>query len=286
MRNIRRCVRSEYLLYDGTKRIDIVNTVRKDSVRDKEGVYFAFPFAAKQPRFEYQIQNGWLRPNDDQLPGACREWFAPQNLVHLQDDDYSVAWASPDAPLITLVDINRGKWLTELEITNGHLYSYVMNNYWWTNYRAEQGGRFQFRYSITSGKNLSREELAEFDVDTRSPVLAYPYLATFSAGVEQRGRPLKASSGSLMQLDANNLQVVVLKQAEDGSGWILRLLETAGRKGQATLEVPVFPIHAAHLCNGVEVNQEPLSHTEHTVTIPYESNRYTTVRLILGKAAP
>ena len=66
-------IRTEYLLYDATKRVDIVNTVQKDSIRKKEGVYFAFPFAAEQPQFEYQIQNGWLRPNDDQLPGACRE---------------------------------------------------------------------------------------------------------------------------------------------------------------------------------------------------------------------
>ncbi len=279
-------VRSEYLLYHGLKRIDIVNSVQKDSVRDKEAVYFAFPFAARKPRFEYQIQNGWLRPNEDQLPGACREWFSTQNLVHLQDGEYSVAFASPDAALFTLVDINRGKWLTDLEISNGHVFSYIMNNYWWTNYRAEQGGDFQFRYSITSGNKLSREELANFDVDTRSPAVSYPYLATFSASVAQSDRPLEASSGSLMQLDASNLQVVVLKQAEEGAGWVLRLLETAGRKGQATLELPLFPVQAAHLCNGMEVNQEPLSHTEHSVTIPYEPNRYTTVRFILGGAAP
>lgn len=276
-------VRSEYLLYDRIKQIDIVNTVQKESIRDKEAVYFAFPFAAKQPQFEYQIQNGWMRPNDDQLPGACREWFAPQNLVHLKDGEYSVAWSSPDAPLITLVDINRGKWLTNLDVTNGHLFSYVMNNYWWTNYRAEQGGEFKFRYSIISGNKLSREELAEFDADTRSPVLVYPYLATFSAGIEQRDRPLEASSGSLMQLDARNLQVVMLKQAEDGSGWIIRLKETAGRKGKATLESPIFPVQAAQLCNGVEVNQRPLSHTVHSVAIPFEPNRYITVRLQLGE---
>jgi alpha-mannosidase len=279
-------IRSEYLLYDVAKRIDIVNTVQKDSIRDKEGIYFAFPFAASQPQFEYQFQNGWLRPNKDQLPGACREWFSSQNLVHLQDGDYSVAWASPDAPLLTLEDINRGKWLTDLKISNGHLFSYVMNNYWWTNYRAEQGGEFRFRYSITSGSKLSREELADFDVDTRSPVLVYPYLASFSASVVQQDRPLSSASGSLMQLDADDIQIVVLKQAEDGDGWILRLLETAGRTGQATLELPLFRVHAAQLCNGVEVNEETLEHTDHTVTIPYLPNRYTTVRLSLSEAAP
>lgn len=275
-------IRSEYLLYDHAKRVDIVNTVQKEAVLDKEAVYFAFPFAAAQPQFAYQIQNGWVRPNKDQLPGACREWFSPQNVVHLSDGDYSIAWASPDAPLITLVDINRGLWLRKLDVTNGAIFSYVMNNYWWTNYRAEQGGEFKFRYSITSGDKLSRTELAAFDADTRSPVLAYPKLATFSSGVAQTDRRLPAGCGSLMQLADPNLQVVVLKQAEDSAGWILRLQEIAGQSGAATLKVPFFPVEDAQLCNGVEVNQRSLEHTSDTVSIPYEPNRYITVRLRLG----
>ncbi|MBU6402224.1 MAG: hypothetical protein KGS61_18045, partial [Verrucomicrobia bacterium] len=88
-------IRSEYLVYDRIRRVDIVNTVEKQPTRRKEAVYFAFPFAAQQPAFEYQIQNGWVRPNDDQLPGACREWFTPQNLVHLRDGNFSVAWSTP-----------------------------------------------------------------------------------------------------------------------------------------------------------------------------------------------
>lgn len=275
-------IRSEYLLYDHAKRIDIVNSVQKDSIRAKEAVYFAFPFAAENPQFEYRIQNCWVRPNEDQLPGACREWFSTQNAVHVRDGDYSVAWASPDAPLVTFEDINRGLWLRNLEITNGHLFSYVMNNYWWTNYRAEQGGEFQFRYSITSGKRLARKDLAAFDVDTRAPVQVYPYLATFSAGIKQKDRRLEPSSGSFLELDEPSLQIVVVKQAEDGDGWILRLQEVAGQSGTATLTLPHFPIESAQLCNSVEVNQQSLEHTDSTVTIPFEPYRYLTVRLKLG----
>lgn len=274
--------RSEYSLFDHEKRIDIVNTVQKESVRDKEAVYFAFPFAAKNPELEYQIQNCWVRPNQDQLPGACREWFSTQNLAHLRDDGYSVAWASPDAPLVTFEDINRGLWLRELKITKGHLFSYVMNNYWWTNYRADQGGEFTFRYSITSGRDLSREDLAEFDADTRTPVQVYPYLATFSAGIKQKDRRLEASSGSFLELDQPNLQVVVMKQAEDGDGWILRLQEVGGKSGTATLRLPSFPLESAHLCNSVEVNQRPLEHSDREAQIPFEPNRFVTVRLKLG----
>lgn len=56
------------------------------------------------------------------------------------DPFLAIAWASPDAPLFTLTDINRGLWLKHLDIRNGYLFSYVMNNYWFTNYRAEHSG--------------------------------------------------------------------------------------------------------------------------------------------------
>lgn len=270
---------SEYLLYDGIKRVDIVNTVEKDEVRAKEAVYFAFPFAARTPAMEYQIQNGWVRPNDDQMPGACREWFTPQNVVHVRDGDFSVAWATPDAPLVTLTDINRGKWLDHLPIRNGHVYSYAMNNYWFTNYRAQQGGRFVFRYAITSGRGLGREDLARFDQDTRTPVVAYPFLSSFSAAISQLGRPMPAGGGSFFTCDAPNLEMVTLKEAEDGNGFILRFREIAGRGGEAEIKLPTFRVREAHLCNGVEVNRQKLRVVNDAVNVPYKPSAFTTVRL-------
>ena len=272
-------IRSEYLLYDKIKRVDIVNTIEKVETRAKEAMYFAFAFAARKPGMEYQIQNGWVRPNEDQLPGACREWFTPQNLVHVSDGDFSIAWSTPDAPLVTLTDINRGKWPSHLPLKNGHLYSYIMHNYWFTNYRAQQGGVFTFHYSVTSGNNLGREALAQFDADTRTPVLAYPFLSSFSAQIAQDDRPLPAGSGSFLSLEAANLQVVTLKAAEDGNGCILRLREVAGRTGEAVLRANTFKVREAHLCNGIEEQKQKLNVQGNTVIVPFKPNQFITVKL-------
>ena len=272
-------LRSEYVIYDQVKRVDISNTFLKTETRDKEAVYFAFPFAAKNPGLEYQIQNGWVRPNEDQLPGACREWFTTQNLVHVKDGEFSVAWATPDAPLITLVDINRGKWPRHLEIKNGHVFSYALNNYWFTNYKAAQGGEFSFRFSITSDNRLSREQLASFDADIRTPVFAYPLLSSFSASVETKNRFLPAAAGSLMKLDASNLETVVLKAAENGEGYVLRLREVAGRAGESEVTFPTLNIREAFLSNGVEEPQRKLETTAHSIRVPYKPNQYITIRL-------
>jgi hypothetical protein len=89
--------------------VDIVNRLRKEGVRAKEAVYFVFPFRVSPPELLYQIQNGFVRAERDQLPGAGREWFTTQNLIVARDGGVSIAWATPDAPLVTLTDINRGR---------------------------------------------------------------------------------------------------------------------------------------------------------------------------------
>ena len=57
---------------------------------------------------------------------------------------------SHDAPLVCFQDINRGKWQSNLPFDTGHVYAYVMNNYWHTNYKAGQDGDFAFRFAVTS----------------------------------------------------------------------------------------------------------------------------------------
>ena len=273
---------TEITLHDRFKRVDIVNRIRKEETRAKEAVYFAYPFRASRPELSYQVQNSFVRANQDQLPGACRDWFTTQNLVRLRDGDETVAWSTPDAPLVTLTDINRGLWLKQLEVRNGHVFSYAMNNYWFTNYKAAQGGEFTFRYFLTSGRNLGEEELARFDASTRSPLVGYPYYDLGNVRHYTGKKRMPAAEGAFLAIDAGNAQVTAFKQAEDGKGYVVRVRETAGSQGVARLSSPVFAIGGASLANGVEDTRQVLAVNGGQVEIPLRPWQFTTVRLELG----
>jgi hypothetical protein len=275
-------IETEVTLYDRLKRVDIVNRLKKQETRAKEAVYFAFPFRVTPPELAYQIQHTWVRPDADQLPGACRDWFTTQNVVVARDKGASIAWATPDAPLITLTDINRGRWMRRLGVKNGHVFSYAMNNYWFTNYKASQGGDFTFRYAITSGRSLGGRELARFDAETRSPLVAYDYFNTGNVRLKAAKKRMPAAEGAFFEIDGAGAQVTAFKAAEDGNGYILRLRETEGRKGTARLRSPVLRIAEAYLANGVEENKSPLAAKEGGWEIPLEAHEFTTVRLVLG----
>ena len=200
------------------------------------------------------------------------------NGVASSSPGITIAFATPDFPLVTLTDINRGRWLKELPLPNGHIYSYLTNNYWSTNIKASQDDPLEFRYYITSGKTdaLDPDALARFDSETRHPLIPY---SRYERRYEPGKHPMPQPAGTLLQIDAPNAQLTAFKQAEDGQGCILRLRETSGRDGAAHLKSKWFPIEKAWLTNAVEENQTPLAPAAGALTIPLKAHQFTTLRL-------
>ena len=59
-----------------------------------------------------------------------------------------------DAPAVAFGDIVRGSWPTEFKPKSSAVFSWLMNNYWGTNFPAWQEGDYTFRYVLTSGTAL------------------------------------------------------------------------------------------------------------------------------------
>ena len=80
-------VQTDVILFDSQKKIEFINHVQKKAVYTKEAVYFAFPFAGDNPQVRYDLQNGFVDPTRDLLPGADREWFSLQHWASFQSGD-------------------------------------------------------------------------------------------------------------------------------------------------------------------------------------------------------
>ena len=62
-----------------------------------------------------------------------------------REEGVTAAIIPVDAPLVTLGDIARGTWPQQFGQRNGTIFSYVMNNYYFTNWPAGQGPDFWFQ---------------------------------------------------------------------------------------------------------------------------------------------
>lgn len=267
-------IESEIILYDGQKRIDLVNRLHKDPVNAKEAVYFAFPVAAGHPEFGYEIQNGYVDPARDLLQGANVAWFTVQHWVRVAAPGLAVSVVPVDSPLVTLGDIVRGTWPEKFQPKTGTIFSYAMNNYWHTNFRRVQSGDFTFRYAVTSGSDLGPAELARFGRDAMTPLEMGELIANDK--FDDPERPLPPGPASFLEVDAPDVVVENWKAADDGKGTIIRLLETGGIAATAHLTFPLFNAESAWRSNAAEENQQaihlsgPAGHSLAVEVKPYE----------------
>lgn len=270
-------VETEVILFDSQKKIEFINRVNKTKVYTKEAVYFAFPFAMDHPEFRYEIQNGYVNPARDIMKGGNLEWFSVQHWVAAEQDNVTAALVPVDGHLVTLGDVVRGAWPKEFGSRKGSIFSYLMSNYWETNWPAGQGGDYTFRYAVTSGPILSPGALSRLGWEEMSPI-EVDEIKTQDKAIAPP-RPLDSAQGSFLQVDQPNAVLVTWKRAEDDQGTILRFVEVDGKPGTVNVQVPILNLDSGWICNAVEKNQKPLSVSGHSFQFPVKPFEIVTVRV-------
>ncbi len=232
-------VQVEIRLFENEKRLELHYAVRKAPVTAPESIYVSFPFAGDRTLY-YEGQGGIIAPGEGQLPGSASDWQTIQAFVAVRGRDDQIILGSSEAPLVQLGGINLGKWRSVTKVEKPHVYSWVMNNYWFTNFRASQEGEFRWAHYLTSSRDRSNSRASGFGWDSRVPLVA----RVLTAGASQATRP----SMSALRIDASNLVLIAARPARDGHGIIVHLREVEGKP--ATLQ--------ALAVNEVNVLEEPL----------------------------
>lgn len=264
-------IKSHILLNNTEKQVLVKNYLEKHETLDVEAVYYAFPFGLRQPRFLINCHAGYYQPEEGQLPGSSKDWQCVQKYVDISNSEIDIMWSPLQAPLVQLGDINTGKWLDKLQLDKAHIYSFALNNHWWTNSPASQGGRFWFDYSITSRP-------APFD-----PGAAYDFGWAFNTPMEtrfiQEYRPEGVAEFSFMKKLPDNIKLLGFKKAEQQDDFIVRLVEVAGSKTEVKLKMGEKPIKDCQLSNPVEKDIQPLAVNQGLVQLEIGGHQVVTLRL-------
>jgi alpha-mannosidase len=270
---------TEIRLFEHEKKIEFVEDVTKQQVTSREAVYFAFPFAMDHPQFQYEIQTGVVDPAKDMYPGAGHEWFSAQHWVSVQQDGLSATVMPLDAGLITLGDIYRGQWPDHFSDRTGTIFSYVMNNYWSTNYEAGQGGHVRFRYVVTSAPSTQPARLSRIGWDESTPLESDE--VTRQDKALNLPRRLDGAQGSFLDVQDQDLLVESWKSAENGVGTILRFLDLGGAERTITVRTPLLDLSSVVQTDSVERDQQalPLSGT-HGFSFTVHPHEIVTVRMV------
>ena len=280
-------VTEEIILYDKIKRIDIANRILKDSTPFLE-IYFAFPFKIKNPTFHFEGCNSVIEPLKDQFPGSNSDYYTMQHWASVSNGGIGMTLSSIEAPVIELGGLWPGyvsqahhgvtppgfghAFLKPGDLKKGYMYSYVMANNFRTNFQPVQVGERFFRYSITTHKgDWKKKRVYNFGWAFQNPLIP--------VCIDGKKEGILPASHSFCQIDQPNVLLLALKQAEDGGGLIVRLMETEGKDTQVKVILPFFTIAMAYQTNLVEENERLLSAQKHGVTVPIKAFGITTIRV-------
>jgi len=279
-----------YTLCHCEKRLDVAVHVLKDPTPLLE-TFVAFPFELPGGSFRYEGGLSVIDPAKDLMPGAFFDRLAVQNWVAVSDGEYSVLWTSHDTPSVSLGQLWEGRVSQAhssvvragldhepqpvSDLRGGTVYSLVTANNFGTNFSVSQSGAMVFRYTITSmAGRITDSEAVETGRRFANPM---PSILTKHPG--ERVLPV---SGSFLAVDNPAVQVVALKQAQDGNGLVLRLWNT-GKGGEAAKVLlphvdleKVIPVTLAE----DEVVGQSLDGGEHEFQVTIEPRRVVTLRLV------
>jgi alpha-mannosidase len=271
-------IQTEILLPDSTKEIVITFHMHKDRVLTRESAYVAFPFAVSTPAFTYGSQAAWVNPAKDELAGGSREWYLPTTFASVYNSQVAATVVPLDAPLVAFGDIVRGEWPAEFKPKSSTIFSWLMNNYWGTNFPAWQGGDFTFRYAITSNAQFNPPSLTRFGLEALTPLERDDVPGTDVPGM-QASSLLPNQEAGLLELDNPGVTLLTWKRAEDGDGTILRLQDTAGEQSNISIHSRFLKLDRAWLCSLLEDNQSEIAIQDEGLRVSIKPFQVLTLRL-------
>jgi hypothetical protein len=223
-----RSLEYEIRMYHSQDSIDVFVHMDKEDVFDPEAVHFAWPFSIPGGKMRIDAGWGYFRPEEEQLPGSCKNYFTFQRWLDISNPNTGVTWTSPDAPLIEIGDITTDAtafgWIKNLA-GQQTFYSYLMNNYWETNYKASQGGRASFSYSLLPYSGPFDPIKADrFGRERCQPLVPLPVR-------EESPPPV-----SHLKILSRDVVLTSLKPSMDGRAVLLRLFNPSNRETSADIE--------------------------------------------------
>jgi alpha-mannosidase len=217
---------TDYQIIDDLNMIKVVNHIDKLKEYEPEAVHLAFPFLVPGGQIRYDLAYGYCEPEKDQAPGSNKNFLEMEHWVDVSTNGMGVTLICPDSPIfevgkITMDEIVTG-WVDSIPASQTVI-SYLMNNYWETNYAASQEGEGTYSYVLLPHGEFNAAGSEKAAISERQPLIGR------LTGSFQKPK------ASLIDLEDENLIITNIKPAREGKSLILSIINPG-----ETEEFPFF----------------------------------------------
>jgi hypothetical protein len=218
-------------LVAGDDRAWLETAIDKTKVRAKESGHIEFGFKLASPVVRVDQGEALVTIGKDQLPGSCNDFIGVHSAVDVSSEGAGVSVATLDAPLMELGSITDERregslpraWRKQAD-AGGTVLAYLFNNYWHTNYKADQEGRLRFRFALRPHEAFDPAALRRLGAAVDNPLV----VSRIASSAAVTPPPFRLTGPAL---------VSALRPLEGGRGLLVRLYNptpapvTAGLEG-------------------------------------------------------
>ena len=113
-----------------------------------------------------------VRLDEDQLGFSCRDYLTVDTGVSMYDDSGCVTLSCPDAPMVQVGSFQFAKENKSIERKeNPLLAAWPLNNYWSTNFCANQSGTMTFAYELNIHDQFMVQRMHLDGIRAKQPVI-------------------------------------------------------------------------------------------------------------------
>ena len=240
-------------LVAGADAVELAAHLDKAPVREKESAHLAFPFALADAVVRVDLGEAVLEPGRNQLPGSCLDFAGAHSAADVSEAGLGVSVATLDAPLVEIGALTDERlhgdtarpWRSAVA-PGSALYAYVLNNYWHTNYKADQEGPIEARFAVRPHAGYDAAALRRFSAEQEQPLLAFP--------VDPSSPPVRAP----FAVSPASVVVSSLRPVDGGRALLLRLYNASSEPAAATV-TPALPGATLHLSDETGAAGEPVT---------------------------
>lgn len=227
-------VNVEVRLFNDVKRIEFSYSLSRLPETDPSGIYVAFPFSVPDGKLYFDVPGGTVIAGETQIPRSSAAWNTVQNFVAARNAQSQVIVSTDEIPLFLMGEMMKDPYRIDHRHDGQHIYSWIMNNYWTTNFRASQEGELKWTYAITSSSDVSNSVAAEFGRSNRVPFYARVNPASKVVSIRSNVR-----EKSFLSIDAANLTAASCGTSRyGGKAVILNVIETDGEPAELVINGP------------------------------------------------
>lgn len=182
--------------YTYQPKIHMTVSFLKAAVYEPEAVYFAVPLAMDEGwKCTYDTAGQQVLLDEEQMGTVCRDWITVDTAVSVHGPRGSVTLACPDAPMVQVGDFGFGRESRSIRRQeNPLLLAWPLNNYWDTNFCADQSGKMTFAYDLVCREKFEPEAALADGIAAKEPCV----IGASVDGAERERTLLRAQGKSVV----------------------------------------------------------------------------------------